>query len=193
VGVIADAYQRMQLALLPPGRLWRLLGESVLLDLFAGVAIELERFHTRALELLAESDPSTAVELLPEYESELDLEAAATTEERQARVVARHVARQRYRPVDFQVALAPIFGQLAADVVVLERTHAMAVAMGDAREIFDFFLYRDPTEPGAYYIDSAQELIDKIKPSHTLGFAIESIDFLCDDEFSLCDRDLLGA
>lgn len=193
MGVIADAYQRAALALLPPGKLWRLFGDSVLVKLFAGIAIEFERIHTRALELLAESDPATAVELLPEYESELDIDAAATTEERQARAVARYISDQGYRPVDFQTALAPLLGQLAEDVVVLERTHAMAVSMGDDREIFEFFIYRDPAEPGDYYIESAQEIIDTIKPSHTVGHAIESIDFCCDDEFSLCDRDLLGA
>ncbi len=192
MGVMLGAYQRMQMALIPPGKLWRYVG-GLLSELFLGAAYELERFDARAGDLLNESNPATAVEMLPEYEAELDLDEAATTGERQARVVARTVARQRYRSTDFQVALAPLLGMDAADVVVLETTHAVAVSMGDVREIFRFFVYRDPAEPGSYFVDSAQELVDQIKPSHTAGHVIESIDFLCDDEFSLCDRDLLGA
>ena len=190
----SDAYAGMLAALLPPGRIWRLPGASALWSLLLGCSDEIVRLDGRVGALQVEAIPSTAVELLPEYESELDLEAGTLSQaERQARVVARRIARQRFRPVDFQNALAPLLGQLAADVVVLERTHAQAVAMGDDREIYDFFVYRDPTIAGTYYIDSAQALVDQIKPSHTEGFVIESINFLCDDPHSLCDRDLLGA
>ncbi len=189
---MATAYQRMQLALLPPGKLWRLF-ESLLTKLFLGSADELERVDTRAGDLLRESNPAKAVELLPEYEAELDLEAAPTTAERQARVVSRYVARQRYRPIDFQNALSPLLGLDPGDIVVIERSAAFAASIGDVREIFRFFIYRNPALPGVYYLDSAQELVDLIKPSHTAGHVIESINFLCDDPYSLCDRDLLGA
>lgn len=182
----------MQVALLPPGRLWRMVGGN-LSALFLGCADELARLDARVDDLLNEADPSTATELLPEFEKELGLEEASTIEERRARVVARTIARQRYRPIDFQVSLAPLLGQDAVDVVVIETSHAEAVAMGDDREIFRFFIYRDPTAPGDYFLESAQAQLDKIKASHTKGHVIESIDFLCDDPFSLCDRDLLGA
>lgn len=188
-----NKYARMMFALLPPGRVWRLIGDSFLGNVFAACADELGRIEARAAALIEEADPRTAVELLPEYEAELELESTGTTAERQARIVARLVARQRYRPSDFQTALAPLLGQLAEDVVVIERSRADAIAMGDDREIYRFFVYRDPTEPGTYYLDSAQALVDKIKPTHTKGHVIESIDFLCDDGFSLCDRDILGA
>ncbi len=189
---MGDAYKRMMMALLPPGRLWRFVG-SKLSELFAGCADELERLDARYGDLLNESLPSTATELLPEYERELDMEAADTIAERRARVVARHIARQRFRPEDFQTSLSPLLGLDPADIVVIERTHADALAMGDEREIYRFFIYRDPGLPGTYYLDAAQELVDQIKPSHTQGHLIESVDFLCDDPFSLCDRDLLGA
>jgi uncharacterized protein YmfQ (DUF2313 family) len=193
MGVMAGPYQRMLTALLPPGRLWRLIGDSFLGALFAACADEIERLHIRATELINESVPADAVELLEEYERELDIEAASTVAERQARIVARHVARQRFRPEDFRTALAQLLGQDPDDVVVLERTAAFAESIGDVREIFRFFIYRDPDEPNVYFVDSAQDLVDDIKPSHTVGHVIESIDFICDDEFSLCDRDLLGA
>lgn len=193
MGVIADAYQRMQQALLPPGKALRIASSKLLSKLFKGSADELERLHARAVALLKESVPSGASELLAEYEAELELEATGTVAERLARVVGRHIARQRYRPVDFQTALAPILGQLAAAVVVMERTVAAAAAMGDAREIFRFFIYRNPASPGSYDVAGAQALVDQIKPSHTAGHVITSINFLCDDPNSLCNRDLLGA
>lgn len=185
-----EAYARMMVALLPPGRLWRLVG-GLLSDLFLACADELGRIDARAVDLLNEADPSTAVELLPEYERELDLEADGTVEERQARIVARTVARQRYRPVDFQTALAPLLGQPPEDVVALERSHAFAASIGDDREIYRFFIYRDPTLPGAYFIASAQQLVDKIKPTHTAGHVIESVAACYRDPYSLYRRDLM--
>lgn len=185
------AYASMLINLLPPGKLWRLVA-SQLRNLFVGAADELARLHARVDDLLAESVPTTLDELLAEAEAELDLEPTGTTAERQARVIARLLARQRYRPVDFQNALALLLGQAPGSVVVVERTPAQAAATGDAREIFRFFIYRDPTAPGTYYLDSAQALIDQIKPSHTVGSMIESVNFLYDDPHSLYDRDLRG-
>lgn len=190
MGLTAEAYARMMAALLPPGRVWRFV-ESVLSKLLLACADELARLDARVADLLDEAVPSTATELLPEYERELDLEEAATTAERRARIVARLVARQRYRPIDFQLALHKLLSQAPGDVVVIETSHAEAVAMGDVREIFRFFIYRDPSEPGTYYIESAQEIVDKIKPSHTIGFVIESTAFKTGDPHSLLGRDLL--
>lgn len=188
----AAAYSRVLAAHLPPGRVWRLIGGSVLSNLLAGCADELGRIDERVTDLQNEADPSTALELLPEYERELGLVAVASNAERRARIVALLVRRQRFRPVDFQTALAVLLGQDPADVVIIERTRAFAVLVGDAREIYRFFVYRDPSLPGTYYLASAQALVDAMKPSHTIGQVIESINFLCDDPFSLCDRDLLG-
>lgn len=186
----SPAYARMLWALLPPGRVWRPLS-GVLFKVFQACADELARVDARVINLTDEADPRTALELLPEYERELDLETAPTADERRARIVARTIARQRYRPVDFQTALAPLLGQDAVDVVVIETTHAQAVAMGDVREIFRFFILRDPNVPGTYYLDSAQDLVDSIKPSHTAGHMIETTAALYDDPHSLYDRDLL--
>jgi uncharacterized protein YmfQ (DUF2313 family) len=188
----ANAYARMLKQLLPPGALWRLDPDSVLSKLFLACGDELERVSERVRDLFEEVDPRTADELLPDFERLLDLPSTGTDAERRARVVALLVRRQRVRPVDFQQALALILGQAVEDVVVLEQSRAFAIAVGDDQEIYRFFVYRDPTEPGDYNLDDAQFVIDLMAPSHTKGHAIESIDFLCDDEFSLCDRDLLG-
>lgn len=177
--------------LLPPGRLWRLTS-GTLRQLLLGSSDELERVDGRAADMIEETDPSTATELLPEYERELALDEAATDAERRARIVSRLVARQRFRPVDFQQSLAALLALDPADVGVIEHSRAFAILVGDDREIYKFFIYRNPTLPGTYFLASAQALVDAIKPSHTLGFVIESVSFLCDDPFSLCDRDLLG-
>jgi len=183
-----NAYAGMMMALLPPGRLWRLV-ESFLSTLFAACADELGRLEARTRDLLDEADPTTADELLPEYESELELPSTGSIAERQARVIARIVARQRYRPTDLQTTLAPLLGT----VTIIERTHSFASSLGDDREIFRFFVYRDPTAPGTYFVMSAQALLDTIKPSHTIGQVIESTSALYDDPHSLYDRDLMGA
>lgn len=193
MGLAAVAYERMLAALLPPGKLWKLDSTSTLYKLLLGCADELARVDGRVDDMLDEIDPSTAVELLPEYERELDLPSDGTNAERQARIVARLVSRQRFRPVDFQQALSHLLAQDPDDVVVLERTHAFAASIGDDREIYQFFIYRNPSLPGTYYVASAQAIVDRIKPSHTIGTVIESTSALYDDAHSLYDRDLLGA
>lgn len=192
MGVVADAYKRLQEALLPPGKIWRLIGASLLDKLFAGASDELERLDGRATDLLREAVAANCSELLPEYEAELGLPSTGTTAERKARVVAQDLADGGVRPVDFQNALAPLLGQLPANVVVIEVTAAEAAAISDAREHYHFYIYRDPALAGAYYLDSAQTLVDQMCRSSCNGQVIESISFLCDDPFSLCDRDLLG-
>jgi hypothetical protein len=190
---LPPAYARMMLALLPPGKLWRTVA-STLSTFFEACADELGRLHARALDLIEESDPSAVDELLPEYEHEMELASTGSTAERQARVLAQLLARPRYRPVDIRTALAPLLGLDANDLVVIETSHALAVAFGDHREIFRFFVFRDPGLGGdAYYVASAQALLDTISPSHTAGHVIESVSMLYDDPFSLYDRDILGA
>jgi uncharacterized protein YmfQ (DUF2313 family) len=187
-----EAYARMLKLLLPPSGIWRLDPDSNISKLMRACGDELERVSGRAADLIEEADPQTTTELLAEFERMLGLESTGTTAERRARVVALLVRRQRCRPADFQQALAPVLGQAVDDVVVIERGRDFAVAVGDDAEIFRFFVYRDPDLPGDYNIEDAQLVIDAMTPSHTIGHAIESIDFLCDDEFSLCDRDILG-
>lgn len=184
----AEAYARMLKALLPSGKIWRL--NAVLEDIFLANGDELARVDARAFTLMTESDPRTADELLPDFERVLDLYGSGTEAERRAIVVALLIRRGRFRPADFQQVLAPIYGLDPADVVVVETTHAQAVAMGDEREIFRFFIY--PAVPGTYDLEAVQRMIDAMKPSHTLGVGGMTADFLCDDPDSLCDRDLLG-
>lgn len=66
----ADYFAQLK-TLLPPGRLWSVLGQagtrlSNLLDAFAQ---ELARADDRATDIIDETDPRTTYELLPEWES----------------------------------------------------------------------------------------------------------------------------
>jgi hypothetical protein len=184
----AAAFARVLKALLPPGKIWQL--DDVIENIFLANGDELARVDARAQDLIREADPRTADELLPDFERVLGLEGDGSLGTRRARVVSLLIRRQRFRPADFQQVLAPIFGIPPEDVVVVERTHAQAVALGDEREIFRFFIH--PATPGAYDLEAVQEMIDAMKPSHTNGEGIMTSDFLCDDPNSLTDRDLLG-
>jgi hypothetical protein len=185
------AYARMMTALLPPGKLWGQI-QGFLGSLLLACSDELDRVHARVADLLNEADPSTAVEMLPEYELELGLAAAPSIAERQATVLARRIRRQRFRPAEFQAALAPLLALAPAAVVVIERTRAQVIAIGDDREIYRFFIYRDPSLPGSYFLPATQALVDDMAPNHTQGTVIESVAALYDDPHSLYDRDLMG-
>lgn len=188
----AFAYASAAINLLPPGKL-RDDQDGVIYRVFLANGDELARVSGRVADMLREADPRTTDELLPEWEEMLGLTAEGTKDERRARVVARVVRRQRFRPVDFQDVLAPILGLDPSDVEIIERSRSDAVAMNDDREIYRFFAYRDPGLAGSYSVDDAQAELDRMKPSHTRGHVIESDNFLTDDEFSLTDRDILGA
>lgn len=188
----AAAYARMQKALLPPGRLWRLTPTSVLSAILLAAGDELERVSGRARDLVEEADPRTTTELITDWERMLNLAAAATIEERRALVVALLTRRQRFRPADVRKALAPYLGLDEEDVEVIETSRALAIATSNDRAIYLFHVYRDPALPGTYDVAAAQAELDTIAHSHTKGKVIESTSFKCNDPYSLCDRDLLG-
>lgn len=195
MGVIqftADAYARIQKTLLPPGRLWSLIPTSFLTRIFLGSGDELARVSGRSADLVEEGDIRTTTELITENESELALPSTGTLQERRDRAEALRIQRQRFRPSDVKVAVAPYLALDVADIDLIETSNAAAVASGDEKEVYRFFVYRDPALAGTPDIAAAQVELDRISHSHTQGHIIESIDFLCDDPESLTDRDLLG-
>lgn len=189
---LAENYARALKALLPRGRLWRLDPDGTISRILLANGDEMARVDGRVFDVIEEADPRTTDELLPDFERVYGLAGTGTEAQRRALVVSRVVRQQRFRPEDFRQVLAPVLGLAPVDVVVIEQSHAFAVSIGDAREIFRFFIYRNPSLPGTFDLDEAQRIIDQMKPSHTLGQAISSVNFLCDDPASLCDRDRLG-
>lgn len=187
-----EAFARMQKALLPPSKLWRLLSTGIISRVFLAAGDELARVDARGEDLIRESDPRTATELLPDFEEVLGLPSDGTLAERRARVVAQFLLLRRRRPIDYQEILGPLLGLDPEDVVVIETSRSEALAMNDDRAIYQFYIYRNPGLPGVYDIQEVQEFVDRMADSHTRGYVIESINFLCDDPESLCDRDILG-
>lgn len=62
-------WERVLRQLLPPGVLFdEIPADSVLAKLLKGLSLEFERVEARAADLVAEMDPRTAIETLPEWE-----------------------------------------------------------------------------------------------------------------------------
>lgn len=79
------------------------------------------------------------------------------------------------------------------NVTIIELTDAETTISGNADDIFTFFVHRASEDGGTYDIKNAQRQIDRAKQGHTLGTVGESDVFLCDDDESLTDRDILGS
>lgn len=88
-------YLAQQQALLPSGFAWNREPDGWLGRILAGLAVVWARVHNRALALIGEADPSTAYELLPDWESVAGLpddctgETATTIQERRAALVSK--------------------------------------------------------------------------------------------------------
>lgn len=74
----ATAYAGQLRQLLPTGPAWNFGAESTFAQLLAGLAEELARVDARALDLVEEADPRTALELLPDWERVAGLPDACT-------------------------------------------------------------------------------------------------------------------
>lgn len=101
------AYRDLLLQLLPPGRALSRTLSSGIAKLLGALAVEPARIHQRALVLLREAMPSSADELLPEWEAMLGLpDGCAHPEslaERRASVIARLVGTGGHSEADYRV------------------------------------------------------------------------------------------
>lgn len=185
-----EEYKRQLISLFPRGRLWTF---ETLGDFLTGAATELTRVDVRAAEGLAETDPNTVNETLEEWEEQYGLDGTGTTTERKSALISRVVRKWRTRPVDYQDKFASILGFTdPEDVVVIEISAAEALAMGDQKQIYQFYIYRDPGLAGSFLLSDAEALLEDFVHSHTRGTVIENTCFLCDDPLSLCDKDILA-
>lgn len=78
------------------------------------------------------------------------------------------------------------------NVEIVETKKAARDAESAPEHVFTGFVMREPTDGGTYNIKEAQQLADRRKHAHKLLLVGESDYFLCDDGYSLCDRDILG-
>jgi len=101
MGIGASDYRRMLQALLPVGPAWPRDEGAVLTDLLAAWAEEFARLNARADDLLNEADPSTASELLPEWELDYGLGGEGAAADRQAAIEGAMNARGGVSPQYF--------------------------------------------------------------------------------------------
>lgn len=114
--------------LLPPGVAWTRDAESRLRALLEGLAAAYGNVHERALDLVDEADPRTALELLADWERFLGLPdpcetIAPTTVLRRAAIVAK---------------LTGVGGQTPAHFVALAQALGYDVEIGDVEEFTPF-------------------------------------------------------
>ena len=125
---VAD-YLAALLKLLPRGRVWTKAVGSGIAATLTGIATSLQRLDALALFLLQVAFPSTAVGMLPEWESTLGLPdpcagPSPTIQERQRQVVAR-LAQAGGQSVPFFTAFAL---QLGFSITITEYTGTLALA-----------------------------------------------------------------
>ncbi|MDH5753428.1 MAG: DUF2313 domain-containing protein [Deltaproteobacteria bacterium] len=84
MGLTAEEYLSALQALLPPGAAWTREPDAELSKLLQAWADEFARLDARAKALLDEADPSSAVELLPDWETICSLDGTGTEADRQA-------------------------------------------------------------------------------------------------------------
>lgn len=107
-------YRDALLRLLPPGpAITKAIGSSVY-RLMEGIGVEPARVDQRAQDLLREAIPTTAVELLEEWETLVGLPdacaPASTTADRQALVGARLVGLGGHAPGDYEAVAQALLG-----------------------------------------------------------------------------------
>ena len=78
------------------------------------------------------------------------------------------------------------------NVELIEIPQAIVPPQKPERNFFAF-IHREPEDPKDYDLKQCQRLLDRVKQGHTLILVGESDCFRCDDQFSLCDRDILGS
>ncbi|EFH09379.1 YmfQ family protein [Pseudoroseomonas cervicalis] len=112
----AADYRAALLALLPRGVIWRRDAGSDQGRVASGLATGVARLHARALAVLADAFPATALELLPDWEETLGLpdqcstgDGAGSLQQRRAQVVARLTA-QGGQSVPYFIGVAAALG-----------------------------------------------------------------------------------
>lgn len=166
----------------------------------AGTAMDVG--DDQRLELLDEILPDRAEDLLSSWERVYNIHRVAglTTAQRQAAVVARRRFLPDFRPSTIDTIVEEVAG-VVVDVVepFAFRCDEATSVCDDPYDVLDgafvFFVEADSAAALAAGAERAvmDETIGALKPSHTIGISRFTGAFRCDDAYSLCDRDLLGA
>jgi uncharacterized protein YmfQ (DUF2313 family) len=161
-------YRRALQALLPPGAAWPREPDAVLTRLLDGWAEEFARADARAGELLDEADPRTAVETLPEWETDYGLAGEGTDADRHAALVAALNA-QGGAAAAFFIALAAAAG-VAITISTYRPFEVGRSMVGEAlyNGTWRFtWLVTGPAATPAELQAELEALFATLKPSHT--------------------------
>lgn len=178
MGLTADAYGRQLKQLLPRGPLWRLDQDSAISRLLLAIAEELARVDGRAGQLLEEWDPSTADELLADWERVLGLPAdgttlPASTADRRIGAARAYVARGGQSEVYFYelAALAGfvvVIGDLAPHVWRMTADLAQArVAYTVVNQVFRAGAARMGDRLASVTVPELEAPVRRASPAHT--------------------------
>jgi len=183
----ATDYANLIRALLPVGRLWEMLLQDVLFnDLIDALGEELARVEARAADIIDETDPRTAVELLFEWEQYYALPEPCATppdtvDERQRALHAKRIeigGQSRQYFIDIAAALGfaititeyrPHHCELDCQLGINGQEWAWAWQVNAAlNTITDFTVDSACTEPlRSWGNDLLECVIDRLKPGHT--------------------------
>lgn len=165
------SYAAQLAALLPPGRLWRsLLATPLIQALLLALADGLARFDQALTALGIESDPRTASELLPEWEQATGLPDqclvdGGSTEQRRAAVVARLIATGGASEAYF-VGLAATYGYEIS--VSYPALHTWRVETPTEVALVNMTCNGDCNDALQSYGNEQLEcLLNRAKPAHT--------------------------
>lgn len=167
--------------LMPRGKAWRRREGSVQDQVLHAISDELSRVDERALAFMEETDPRTAIELLDEWERELDLpgdcgQKPETIEDRRAAIITRLVALARQDEAYF-VNIALQLG------LVIDITHQMPFeiglnGMGDEiggsqwRHVWNVAIFGYPSDSIRSSLECA---FNKFKPAHTVALFVYAV------------------
>ena len=166
----------------------------------AVVAQQLDDLQLQMNALETESRPQDTVVLLSRWEALLGLRAGAwTTAERIARLLARirHIPSQTPAEIEARVEQYSTIAWTLSEPGPFRCDQATSVC-DNVNDVVDgafvFFLDADWTAADAIALrrDDLSAFVGRLKPAHTVG-RLRFDDFRCDDAYSTCDRDLLGA
>lgn len=172
-------YRDLVAALLPRGPLWSLDNPGVR-GVASGLGIEGVRFHNRAVDLMREAVPGTAVETLDEWEKVFGLPlpgfVPSTLSERQAALSGRVAARGGQDPHYYIELARRVLGDPEADVQVVEWPYGKPFrvslsAVGDplngAGAMFYWRLVL-PAGSTSAQVETVEALLALYKPGHTI-------------------------
>jgi uncharacterized protein YmfQ (DUF2313 family) len=140
----AAQYLSLLQQLLPPGKAFRLRGDSLAGKFALGLTRELVRLHDFAVDLIEEMDPSTATDALAAWERSLGLpeagdEIAATTAQRRLDAAAKLATSNTRTEADW-IALAEAAGYTSVTITQASDTMATCESYCDAA-IGDAYYY----------------------------------------------------